>query len=402
MKKLRFLPVLVFALALSGCSVVPQVPKVNPGTSDVPEGLSQNLDKGSVWKSDDGGGTFFSQSKINETARIEKADILSIAYHPSKPATVFVGTVEDGIFSTDNGGDTWKQIVFPPKKIYSFIPDKNDPDHRMFASGVLGNQGKMFRTDNGGETWKDIYSEPGQGTFVSALSQHFADRNVIFAGTSSGTVVKSVDGGNTWRNIGNKIDGSVSDIAFDATKKMVTYLLAMGQKLYYSSDGGAQWIDWEDAKQKEVQAIQEAATKLSMKGDQKGAQKKQEQAQKLSERNQKNRMPQNIVSIAADPNVSGTIYAGTGSGLFRSPDYGKYWYEINIIESAKTFPIRSIAVNPKNSREVVFVSGKAFYKSVNGGETWAITSLGVDRDASFVAYDPFDPKYLFIGLRKFQ
>jgi photosystem II stability/assembly factor-like uncharacterized protein len=113
-------------------------------------------------------------------------------------------------------------------------------------------------------------------------------------------------------------------------------------------------------------------------------------------------MPSGIVSIAPDPAVSGTLYAGTNAGLFRSTDYGKYWYELNIIESAKQFPIRSIAVNPKNPKEVVFVSGKAFYKSTNGGETWAITSLSVDRDASFVAYDPFDPKYLLIGLRKFK
>lgn len=397
---LVFIP--LFSLALSGCSIVPQVKKTAPADQNLPGGLSATTEKGSIWKSDDGGGTFFSQSKLDETTRIEKADILSIAYHPSKPASVFVGTVENGIFSTDNGGDTWKQIVFPPQKIYSFIPDRSDPDRRMFASGVLGNQGKMFRTDDGGENWRDVYSEPGQGTFVSALSQHFADRNVIFAGTSTGTVVKSVDGGDTWKNIGNKIDGAVADIAFDASKKMVTYLLAAGKKLYYSPDGGARWLDWEKVKQEEVQAIQEAGDKLSKKGDTKGAEKKREQAKALSERNRNNKMPSSIVSIAPDPTVSGTIYAGTNAGLFRSSDYGKYWYELNIIESAKQFPIRSIAVNPKNPKEVVFVSGKAFYKSTNGGETWAITSLSVDRDASFVAYDPFDPKYLLIGLRKFK
>jgi photosystem II stability/assembly factor-like uncharacterized protein len=398
----RFIIVPLCALILSGCSIAPKVAKPVPEGPDVPGGLSATVEKGSIWKSDNGGEVFFSQSKVDETTRIEKADILSIAYHPQKPASVFVGTVENGIFKTENGGDTWQQIVFPPKKIYSFIPDKNDPDKRMFASGVLGDQGKMFRTDDGGANWKDIYSEPGQGTFVSALSQHFSDRNVIFAGTSTGTVVKSVDGGNTWKNIGNKIDGSVSDIAFDSKKKLVTYLLAAGRKLYYSPDGGARWLDWEEEKKNEVKAIQEAASKLSAKGDTKGAEKKRQQAKDLSERNQENKMPSGIISVASDPTVSGVVYVGTSTGLFRSADYGKYWYELNIIESAKKFPIRSIAVNPKNPKEVVFVAGKAFYKSINGGETWAITSLSVDRDAAFVAYDPFDPKYLLIGLRSFK
>jgi photosystem II stability/assembly factor-like uncharacterized protein len=402
MKKMSFIVVPLFALTLSGCSLMPQLEQTAPEAPDLPGGLSAAIGRGSIWKSDNGGENFSPKSNIDEVTRIEKADILSIAYHPSKPASIFVGTVDNGIFSTDDGGNTWKPIIFPPKKIYSFIPDKNDPDQRMFASGILGNQGKIFRTDDGGENWKDIYSEPGQGTFVSALSQHFADRNVIFAGTSSGTVIKSVDSGNTWKNIGNKVNGAVSDILFDSSKKLMTYLLIANQKMYYSPDGGAQWTDWEETKQKEVQAIQDSAAKLDADGDKEGAKKRREQAGELSKRNQENRMPQSIVSITPDPTVSGTLYAGTNSGLFRSTDYGKYWYELNIIESAKKFPIRSIAVNPKDPKEVVFVSGRAFYKTVNGGETWSITSLSVDRDASFVAYDPFDPKYVIIGLRKFQ
>ena len=75
---------------------------------------------------------------------------------------------------------------------------------------------------------------------------------------------------------------------------------------------------------------------------------------------------------------------------------------MNIIESAKKFSIRSIAVNPKNSKEIVFVAGRAFYKSIDEGATWSVTGLDVDRDAFFVSYDPFDPKYLFLGLRSFK
>ena len=401
MKKILFVAIPFFSLALSGCSIAPQTPKTDTGPS-VPGGLSQKIEKGSIWKSDDGGVTFVPRSKVNETTNIENSDILSIAYHPTKPMSVFVGTVDNGIFATDNGGDTWKQILFPPKRIYSFIPDWNDPDKRMFATGVLGEQGKMFRTDDGGENWKDVYSEPGPGTFLPALAQHFSDRNVIFAGTSAGTVVKSVDGGDTWRNIGNKVDGAVSDIVFDAKKKMVTYLLVFEKKLYYSPDGGTRWLDWEEEKQNEVSALRDAATELARKGDKEGAERKREQASKLSDRNKENKMPSGIASVASDPTVSGTIYISAKGGFYRSTDFGKYWYEINIIESAKKFPIRSIAVNPKNPKEIVFVSGRVFYKSINGGETWAITSLDVDRDAAFVAYDPFDSKYLLIGLRSFK
>ena len=215
-------------------------------------------------------------------------------------------------------------------------------------------------------------------------------------------MVKSVDSGDTWKNVGNKIDGIVADIAFDSAQSLSTYLIVFGQKLYYSADGGVQWKDWEEEKQKEVAALYDRAANASSKGKASEAQRLQKQAENLSERNQKNKMPGGIVSVASDPNRTGVVYVGTNAGFFRSADFGKYWDGVNIIESAKKFSIRSIAVNPKDSNEIVFVAGKAFYKSIDEGVTWRTTGLNVDRGASFVTYDPFDPRYLFIGLRNFK
>lgn len=405
MKK-QFLGVVVGSLLLSGCSLggvpVPLNGNQNTTTSSETDTFATKSTQGSLWKTDDSGKTFAVKSQIDAKSSITKADILSIAYHPTKSGTIYVGTVDSGIFKTENGGDQWTPIVFPPKRIYSFILDKNDPDNRMFASGMVGEWGKIFRTDDGGATWRDVYTEPGQKIPITALSQHFRERNIIFAGTAGGTVVKSIDSGETWANVGNKINGTVSDITFDSSKSLVTYLLVFGQKVYYSSDGGVQWIDWEVQKQKEIADLQDRASRAFSKGNKNEGENLQNQATDLSKRSQENMMPRGIVSIASDPSESGVLYAGTNAGLFRSADFGKYWEEINIIESAKKFPIRSIAINPQNSNEIVFVAGKAFYKSIDGGATWMTAGLNVDRGVSFVTYDPFDPKYLFIGLRNFK
>ncbi len=381
---------------LSGCTI-PLPGSLSPETT-----TSGAPAKGSLWRTSDGGQTFEVKSTIDETTTITKADILSIAYHPHTQGTIYVGSVDNGIFKTEDAGEQWTPISFPPKKIYSFILDRNDPDNRMFASGVVGEWGKIFRTDDGGEEWKEVYTEPGVQANVTALSQHPTDINVIFAGTSTGTVVKSTDAGETWKNVGNKIEGTVSDILFDATQKFTTYLLTFGQKLYYSRDGGVAWLDWEEEKQKEVAALQKRASDASTNGNAKESERLQKESAKLSERNQTNKMPAGIISIASDPTRSGVIYAGTSNGFFKSADFGKYWTEINIIESAKKFPIRSIAVNPKNPDEIVFVAGKAFYKSIDSGQTWFVTGMTVDRGASFVSYDPFDSEYLFVGLRNFK
>lgn len=356
------------------------------------------LNKDSVLVSVDEGRTFVPQFRIETSEKVGQADVLSIAFHPKRQGSVIVSSVADGIFKQTSASTTWAPITFPPKQIYSFILDREKPDDRMFASGVVDQNGRVFRTDDGGGNWRAVYAEPGQGTQVTSLSQHIKDPDIILAGTSHGTVVKSTDGGETWRNVGGIIGGMVRDISFDSAKKSVYYLLSFRERMYYSADGGMSWLDWEEEKRKEVEAMMKSAAKLSSSGNQDAAENLQRAAQALAERNQRNRMPNGIVAIKPDPTISGTIYAGTESGLYRSVDYGKYWYELNIIESAKTFPIRSIAVNHKNSAEIVFVAGRSFYKSVDSGSTWSVTPLSNNRDASFVVFDPFDSKRIFVGL----
>ncbi|MEI7891413.1 MAG: YCF48-related protein [bacterium] len=403
-KKVFLTPSVVLAsIFLSGCSLLPTAaPKSNTPIGQWSDVFNGTNKIGSLWKTADDGHSFEVKSKIDDKTIISAANILSIAYHPKKEKNIYVSSVENGIFKTEDGGESWIPVAFPPKKIYSFILDRNDPDNRMFASGVVNDWGKIFRTNDGGKNWEEIYTEPGQKITITAMAQHPKEANVIFAGTSAGTIVKSVDAGNTWKNVGNKFEGITSDFAFDSANKMANYLLIYDRNFYYSPDGGITWIDWEKAKLEEVRNMQEQAGKLSASGNRSAGEKLTKKASDLNERNTKNKMPTQIVSVFADPSISGTVYIGTRNGFFKSTDFGKYWYEINIIESAKKFAIRSIAVNYKNPKEIVFVAGKAFYKTLNGGDTWEVTGLNVDRDASFVSFDPFDPKFLFVGLRKFE
>lgn len=355
-------------LFLSGCSLTASAPVVGGGAG------------GSVWKSVDGGQSFVPKVTIDATQKISSADVLSLSFDPNDSKKLYIGTVASGIFKTENGGEQWTHAAVPWAKIYSFVVDHADPN-RMYVAGLLGNQGKIFRTDDGGADWKEVYTEPGVGTLVLSLAQRWDSPQVIFAGTSAGTVVKSTDSGSTWRNIGTGVDGPVTKIDFDAQEPYTVYLLTFNQKVFSSKDGGANWTDWEVEKQKEQSAKR---SKVNQDDPNQG------------------RRPDGIVTIVPDSRVSGTVYAGTeAKGLFVSRDFGKNWTEVNVIESAKKLPIRAIAVNPVNSSEIAFAAGNAFYKSVNGGETWATVQLEIDRSISLIAYDPSDPAVIYFTLRKF-
>ena len=114
------------------------------------------------------------------------------------------------------------------------------------------------------------------------------------------------------------------------------------------------------------------------------------------------KMPSEPLSLITDPRVSGRIYVSRIGGLYRSNDFGKYWEKINIIESAETFPIRAVAVSPSDSNELSFVAGTTFYKSKNGGSTWSVVDLFIDRGVSVLSYDPSNALSLYMGLRKFK
>lgn len=373
MKRVALLVVPLCALFLSGCSVGTQQSQepTDQQKASVPGGLTVKNERGSVWKSEDGGQSFHVSSTVDQTRMIDKADILSLAFHPTKPKSIILGTVNDGVFKTEDGGETWTPIPFPPKRIYSFIIDRKSPDNRMFVSGTVNDHGKIFRTDDDGANWKEVYSEPGEKTFISALAQDPWNTDVIYAGTSAGTILKSRDAGATWSNIGGK-DGNfgiVADFVFDPVRRDSLSFLSYGNAMYHSDDGGATWIDWEKERQQSKVPDQEPA-------------------------------PNQMYTLVADPVRSGTLYVGTGtSGIYRSTDNGRTWSRLNIIESAEKFPIRSVAIDPKNPQNIVFVAGKSFYRSGDGGSSWSVTSINSDRSASVVAYDPFDSRFLFIGLR---
>lgn len=372
---------LVSLVFLSGCSLTP--PKIGGGNSAPTDGgrnpFQSGTVPGSIWRSADGGKTFEPKIAVDEKRKITSANILDISFlrrdasgdfNPARAPGVFIGTIDNGIFKSADQGETWEPREFPPKKVYRFIVDAVNPD-RMFATGVVGGYGKVYRTKDGGESWQDVYTEPGTGTVLTSLVQSRQNPETIFAGTSAGVVVRSIDGGETWKNIGTGIEGPITEIVFDAKRPERLYALAFEKKIYRSDDTGLTWID--------PLTLATATSTQTTKA-----------------------APAGILTLVADPLTSGTLYVGTkATGVHRSTTGGEGWDKLNIIESAEKFPIRAVAVNPKQASEIAFVAGRSFYKSTNGGDTWAVVPLSIDREVSVLVYDPFDPNTLFLGLRKY-
>lgn len=344
----------VSVMVLSGCSLT-----LGGGRSDA----------GSVWKSQDGGKTFEPKIKIDKSQSIASSDILSLAMHPADPQTIYIGTLENGIFKTTDGAETWEHLEFPPIKVYGLVIDPSNGE-RVFATGTYENIGKIYRSDDGGASWQETYTEPGSGTVITALAISPDNPATLMAGTSAGVVIQSADGGATWKNI-LAAQGAVTKAFFERGLPGMRVLLVFKQGTMASQDGGVTWQDNSGA-----------STSYATAPDQVP-------------------QPKDLFTLTQDPQNTALIYGGGSNGLFRSADRGRTWKVVNIIESSKSFPIRAIAVNPRNANEIVYGSGSAFYKSNDGGSQWSVTDLKTGRGMSTLAYDPLQPEILYFTLRKY-
>lgn len=351
MKKAFFLavPLVAVTLLLSGCSF--------PGTLSSKGGAA-------VLKSTDGGKTYLPTVTIDAKTTFAPADIVSFVFESGNSKRILVGTRENGIFTTENGGEVWKKMNFPPTKTYGLVSDWNRPE-RLYASGEWQGRGKIYKSDNRGEKWDEIYSEPNTGTVITALMQSPRNASTIFVGTSAGVMIRTTDGGLTWGNL-ESVEAPVLSFAFDASGD-VLYALLSGKGIVRSRDGGATF----------------------------------EEIPGKSERSVTKSLP-TATALAPDPSRSGMLFVGTKEGLFRSSDFGDSWEEVSILESSKKFSIRAIAINPKNSNELLYSAALALYKSIDGGKTWSVTQLDGSRAAGFLRYDPSDSNTIYAAFRIFN
>lgn len=347
-KYLIIVSVLVAAIFLSGCSL--------SGSKTAPN----LMPTATVIRSDDGGTTWNPKVKVDDKKTIAGIDVLSMAINPNYPNIVYLGTEANGLFVTKDNGETWVQVPFA-NKVYGLVFDPQNPDI-MYGSGIFNKRAKIYKRLQEGQDWKEVYTEPSEGTTIASLVIDKTNPQILYAGTSEGTIIKTTDSGTTWVNL-KKAEAPVVSITFDAASSAHIFFGVFQKGVLETKDGGT--------------TIEDVTKKF-------------DPIKNIS----------SIYTVVADPYLGGVVYVGTGEGIFRRAADGT-WSPINIIESSKAFPIRTITINPKNSKDIMYSSAKAIYKSVDGGAKWATFQLDTVKEISILRYDPTDSLKIYAGLRKF-
>jgi photosystem II stability/assembly factor-like uncharacterized protein len=160
----------------------------------------------------------------------------------------FAATFDSGRFAilhTSDTGRSWTRQLTGETNQRAVYMHFFDSSHGVFA--LMGSQPAMFRTTDGGRTWS---SHPGMSAAGYVLSMSFVDPGhgwlLVRSSTSSGVtgeVLRTVDGGTIWTNLGSPVVGADDAYRVQFTDLQVGWLdsVSMRPYAYKTVDGGASW-----------------------------------------------------------------------------------------------------------------------------------------------------------------
>ena len=147
------------------------------------------------WRSERGGDA---DSWMVTTSR--QLEINSIAIHPSRPQTVYIGTNNYGVMVSYDGGKNFA----PTNGGYSgrfanvIVADREAPN-RVYAATINTTTGGgfFFVSADNGDTWRPSMRNMPSRLISYAILQDSRDANTIYLGTNLG-VYRSLDRGASW------------------------------------------------------------------------------------------------------------------------------------------------------------------------------------------------------------
>ncbi len=205
---------------------------VFPGRDEVIAGVSTR----GLWSSTDGGTTW---KQLGEPGQMDFRPI-QVTFDPKTPDTFWAtGIYGNGIYKTTNAGRSFDMLSTLSGEGISV--DFADPDRRTLLTGGHEITNSLKLSTSSGRSWHDLNDGIPPG--VTLLSTGFiSGENTIIAGSDSRTrpgIYRSEDSGKTWRKVAPYVP-AYQHAGF-GSKPGVIYWAAMPSGLLKSEDGGKTW-----------------------------------------------------------------------------------------------------------------------------------------------------------------
>jgi len=366
-KKITFLILLPFLLLIvSACSI-----SLNGSSS----AISAGPDLGGVFLSVDGGVSFKQQAAIPSVSgipgSITSLNVRTLALDPSDNTAIYLGSYDSGIYSAYNITTGWNEVKSFPKVSVNNIAV--NPDNKCDIYATFAN--RLYRSVDCTRTWKQVYLDSDQTSLFTALVIDNNNPSNIYLGTSLGDVLKSIDGGTSWR-VMRRLDSGIAKLVLSPRDSRQVYVVTKTAQLFTfltntdtnannsgNIDANFAVDSWTD--------LNKVLTDLQVGN--------------------------NFREFTIVPS-DGSMFLVTDHVIARSPDHGITWQKLNLLPSEKDSIIRTMAVNPLNSKQIYYATNVTFFRSIDGGATWSNKKLPTSRGASAIVIDYRNPNNIYLGV----
>jgi photosystem II stability/assembly factor-like uncharacterized protein len=183
-----------------------------------------------------------------------------LAIDPHDPDRVFVGTMDSGLYASDDGGLTWRRDEegLSDRRVLSVAVS---PSHRESGTSVVyaGTEpSNLYRSPDGGRRWqrlpamRELPSEPRWSYpprpwthHVRTIALHATDPGWLAVGIELGGVIRSRDGGASWIDHNPQAHSDAHELRMHPLASDRLYEAA-GEGIARSEDRGDSWSTLQD------------------------------------------------------------------------------------------------------------------------------------------------------------
>ena len=383
-----------------------------------------------VFLSGDGGQSW---RRITPEGHPDLHNVESMAFNPTDPKTLYVGTWHLGWWTTD-AGVSWQPMhrgMEEDSDIMTLTVDPRDPS-TLYATACTG----IYRAARPGEPWTTLRGIPEGQRRTRAFALDESDDNVLFAGTTTGLWI-SEDRGAHWRRV------TPTELVINALVVRPDGTILLGTEdagVLRSADRGETWkASNEGFSERFVTRMlfDDASSRLliAVRGDARhGGVFASAGVRGPWTRLGEGLEGRQVLSLAS---LGGTLFAGTDQGIFARGPQATIWTPMPMpLNRATTNPrvteliaqpphgllavtskgivrtrdgrqwtqpaleigdeIWSLAVSPMESNCILAATSAGFFRSTDGGATWKQVSPRLKGVVPHeIVFVPTDDRVLF-------
>lgn len=319
-----------------------------------------------VYRSADGGEQWFLKG-IYPTPKgvltIAGVKVYRFFSDPSDDNAIYLGSRGQGLYYTYDNADTWKSSdAMNGLFIYALTVD---PKNKCVIYASDGPH--VFKTKDCMRTWSTVFTEAIPSQRFVALVSDIEDSNIIYGAEISGDILRSLDGGGSWRIV-KRFNFELRDLVTDASGKL--YAASYKNGLYRSDDGGDTWKNLSDDFKNHSDSM-------------------------------------TFYRLILNPAQRDSLFWISKYGILRSDDAGVSWTDIKLLTPPGSVNIYAFAINPNNQKEMYYTGTilgdknknvrSTLYKSTDGGENWITKKLPTNTIPVDMRVHPDNGKVLFLG-----